>query len=160
MVGSLCRPRRTDTNEEEENMKEIRVLLLNGSPAAQRQYRRSPCDEMEAVFAAEWSCRPRRVQLGKPGRIRGLASACGACAEAGPVRVRRCRQRAGPQAGGRRTGWSSPARSTTPSHDATLVALPGPACFYSTPFDKTMKVGARRGVRPGAAACPRRPLTS
>ena len=75
-------------------MKEIRVLLLNGSPRANGNTALA-LREMEKVFAQN-GVQTETVLLGNQA-IRGC-TACGACAKTGTVRVRRCRQRAGPEA--------------------------------------------------------------
>ena len=124
----------------------MKILLLNGSPRPNGNTA-AALDEMEAVFAAE-GLETERVQVGNRV-IRGVSPA--ASAPAGPVRVRRSGERAGPQAGGlRRLVVGSPVYYA--SANATLVALLT-RLFYSTPFDKTMKVGAAVAAA-GGAACP------
>ena len=72
-------------------MKEIRVLLLNGSPRANGNTALA-LREMEKVFAQN-GVQTETVLLGNQA-MHGLRRV----REAGTVRVRRCRQRAGPEA--------------------------------------------------------------
>ena len=113
----------------------MKILLLNGSPRPKGNTA-AALDEMEAVFAAEGLETERvQVETGLSGvyRLRQVR-------RAGPVRVRRSGERAGPKleaCDGLVVG--SPVYYA--SANATLVALLT-RLFYSTPFDKTMKVGA------------------
>ena len=76
-------------------MKEIRVLLLNGSPRANGNTALA-LREMEKVFAQN-GVQTETVLLGNQA-IRGRLPGLRRVREAGTVRVRRCRQRAGPEA--------------------------------------------------------------
>ena len=90
-------------------MKEIRVLLLNGSPRANGNTALA-LREMEKVFAQN-GVQTETVLLGNQA-IRGCT-------------VRRCRQRAGPEArGGGRAGRRQPGLLRLGQRDAHR--LPGP----------------------------------
>ena len=148
----------------------MKILLLNGSPRPKGNTA-AALDEMEAVFAAE-GLETERVQVGNRV-IRGCI-ACGKCAELGRCVFDDLVNELAPKleaCDGLVVG--SPVYYA--SANATLVALLT-RLFYSTPFDKTMKVGAavaaaRRGGLSSTfdelnkfftitAACPaRRPRT-
>ena len=125
----------------------MKILLLNGSPRPNGNTA-AALDEMEAVFAE--GLETERVQVGNRV-IRGCI-ACGKCAELGRCVFDDLVNELAPKleaCDGLVVG--SPVYYA--SANATLVALLT-RLFYSTPFDKTMKVGAAVG-----AACPP-PLTS
>ena len=114
----------------------MKILLLNGSPRPNGNTA-AALDEMEAVFAAE-GLETERVQVGNRV-IRGCI-ACGKVRRAGPVRVRRSGERAGPQAGGlRRAGGGQPGVLRLGQRHPGGPADPA---VLLHPFDKTMKVGA------------------
>ena len=111
-------------------MKEIRVLLLNGSPRANGNTALA-LREMEKVFAQN-GVQTETVLLGNQA-IRGC-TACGACAKLGRCvfddavneLARSLR---------RRTGWSSPVRSITPR--PTRRSSPAwTACFTPRPLTR------------------------
>lgn len=114
----------------------MKVLMLNGSPHAQGNTY-TALHEMERIFAAE-GIETELIQIGNQN-IRGCIG-CGGCAGKG------------------RCVFDDPVNETAPkfaacdglvvgspvyyaSANATLVAFLT-RLFYSTPFDKTMKVGA------------------
>lgn len=114
----------------------MKILLLNGSPRPKGNTA-AALDEMEAVFAAE-GLETERVQVGNRV-IRGCI-ACGKCAELGRCVFDDLVNELAPKleaCDGLVVG--SPVYYA--SANATLVALLT-RLFYSTPFDKTMKVGA------------------
>ena len=114
----------------------MKILLLNGSPRPKGNTA-AALDEMEAVFAAE-GLETERVQVGNRV-IRGCI-ACGKCAELGRCVFDDLVNELAPNleaCDGLVVG--SPVYYA--SANATLVALLT-RLFYSTPFDKTMKVGA------------------
>ena len=114
----------------------MKILLLNGSPRPNGNTA-AALDEMEAVFAAE-GLETERVQVGNRV-IRGCI-ACGKCAELGRCVFDDLVNELAPKleaCDGLVVG--SPVYYA--SANATLVALLT-RLFYSTPFDKTMKVGA------------------
>ena len=114
----------------------MKILLLNGSPRPNGNTA-AALDEMEAVFAAE-GLETERVQVGNRV-IRGCI-ACGKCAGLGRCVFDDLVNELAPKleaCDGLVVG--SPVYYA--SANATLVALLT-RLFYSTPFDKTMKVGA------------------
>ena len=114
----------------------MKILLLNGSPRPKGNTA-AALDEMEAVFAAE-GLETERVQVGNRV-IRGCI-ACGKCAELGRCVFDDLVNELAPKleaCDGLVVG--SPVYYA--SANATLVALLT-RLFYSTSFDKTMKVGA------------------
>ena len=118
----------------------MKILLLNGSPRPNGNTA-AALDEMEAVFAAE-GLETERVQVGNRV-IRGCI-ACGKCAELGRCVFDDLVNELAPKleaCDGLVVG--SPVYYA--SANATLVALLT-RLFYSTPFDKTMKVGAAVAV--------------
>ena len=117
-------------------MKEIRVLLLNGSPRANGNTALA-LREMEKVFAQN-GVQTETVLLGNQA-IRGCI-ACGACSKTGKCVFDDLVNETAPKleaCDGLVIG--SPVYYA--SANATLVAFLT-RLFYSTPFDKTMKVGA------------------
>ena len=114
----------------------MKILLLNGSPRPNGNTA-AALDEMEAVFAAE-GLETERVQVGNRV-IRGCI-ACGKWAGLGRCVFDDLVNELAPKleaCDGLVVG--SPVYYA--SANATLVALLT-RLFYSTPFDKTMKVGA------------------
>lgn len=114
----------------------MKVLLLNGSPHANGATY-TALHEMEKVFLQE-GLEPELVHVGNQA-IRGCA-ACGGCGKAGKCVYDDAVNEIAPKfeaAAGLVVG--SPVYYA--SANATLVALLD-RLFYSTPFDKTMKVGA------------------
>lgn len=114
----------------------MKILLLNGSPRPNGNTA-AALDEMEAVFAAE-GLETERVQVGNRV-IRGCI-ACGKCAELGRCVFDDLVNELAPKleaCDGLVVG--SPVYYA--SANATLVAFLT-RLFYSTHFDKTMKVGA------------------
>lgn len=114
----------------------MKILLLNGSPRPNGNTA-AALDEMEAVFAAE-GLETERVQVGNRA-IRGCI-ACGKCAELGRCVFDDLVNELAPNleaCDGLVVG--SPVYYA--SANATLVAFLT-RLFYSTHFDKTMKVGA------------------
>ena len=130
-------------------MKEIRVLLLNGSPRANGNTALA-LREMEKVFAQN-GVQTETVLLGNQA-IRGC-TACGACAKLGRCVFDDAVNELAPKLE-TADGLVVASPVYYASANATLIACLD-RLFYSTPFDKTMKVGAsvvcaRRG---GARAC-------
>ena len=130
----------------------MKILLLNGSPRPNGNTA-AALDEMEAVFAAE-GLETERVQVGNRV-IRGCI-ACGKCAGLGRCVFDDLVNELAPKleaCDGLVVG--SPVYYA--SANATLVALLT-RLFYSTPFDKTMKVASSQywnsihGRLPGEAA--------
>ena len=114
----------------------MKILLLNGSPRPKGNTA-AALDEMEAVFAAE-GLETERVQVGNRV-IRGCI-ACGKCAELGRCVFDDLVNELAPKleaCDGLVVG--SPVYYA--SANATLVAFLQ-RLFFSTHFDKTMKVGA------------------
>ena len=114
----------------------MKILLLNGSPRPQGNTA-AALEEMEKVFRAE-GLETELIQVGNRD-IRGCA-ACGRCSELGRCVFDDLVNELAPKfeaCDGLVVG--SPVYYA--SANATLVALLT-RLFYSTPFDKTMKVGA------------------
>ena len=117
-------------------MKEIRVLLLNGSPRANGNTALA-LREMEKVFAQN-GVQTETVLLGNQA-IRGCA-ACGACAKLGRCVFDDAVNELAPKLEAA-DGLVVASPVYYASANATLIACLD-RLFYSTPFDKTMKVGA------------------
>ena len=117
-------------------MKEIRVLLLNGSPRANGNTALA-LREMEKVFAQN-GVQTETVLLGNQA-IRGC-TACGACAELGRCVFDDAVNELAPKLEAA-DGLVVASPVYYASANATLIACLD-RLFYSTPFDKTMKVGA------------------
>ena len=114
----------------------MKVLMLNGSPRADGNTA-TALREMEQVFQAE-GVETEIVQVGSQ-QVRGCV-ACGGCAKLGRCVYDDAVNQLGPKfeaCDGLVVG--SPVYYA--SANATLVALLT-RLFYSTPFDKSMKVGA------------------
>ena len=114
----------------------MKVLILNGSPRPNGNTSAALC-EMEQIFQAE-SIETELIQVGNLN-IRGCV-ACGGCAKLGRCAFDDIVNDLAPKfeaCDGLVVG--SPVYYA--SANATLVALLT-RLFYSTPFDKTMKVGA------------------
>ncbi len=126
----------------------MKVLMLNGSPRAQGNTALA-LDEMSRVFAEE-GVETETIQVGNRD-IRGCV-ACGRCGQLGKCVfddvVNQVAEKFAVSDG---LVAASPVYYA--SANATLVALLD-RLFYSTPFDKTMKVGASIAVcrRGGASA--------
>ena len=131
-------------------MKEIRVLLLNGSPRANGNTALA-LREMEKVFAQN-GVQTETVLLGNqairgctadsPGRDgwAGGCTACGACAKLGRCVFDDVVNELAPKLEAA-DGLVVASPVYYASANATLIACLD-RLFYSTPFDKTMKVGA------------------
>ena len=117
-------------------MKEIRVLLLNGSPRANGNTALA-LREMEKVFAQN-GVQTETVLLGNQ-TIRGC-TACGACAKLGRCVFDDVVNELAPKLEAA-DGLVVASPVYYASANATLIACLD-RLFYSTPFDKTMKVGA------------------
>ena len=117
-------------------MKEIRVLLLNGSPRANGNTALA-LREMEKVFAQN-GVQTETVLLGNQA-IRGC-TACGACAKLGRCVFDDAVNELAPKLEAA-DGLVVASPVYYASANATLIACLD-RLFYSTPFDKTMKVGA------------------
>lgn len=117
-------------------MKEIRVLLLNGSPRANGNTALA-LREMEKVFAQN-GVQTETVLLGNQA-IRGC-TACGACAKLGRCVFDDVVNELAPKLEAA-DGLVVASPVYYASANATLIACLD-RLFYSTPFDKTMKVGA------------------
>ena len=117
-------------------MKEIRVLLLNGSPRANGNTALA-LREMEKVFAQN-GVQTETVLLGNQA-IRGC-TACGACAKLGRCVFDDAVNELAPKLE-TADGLVVASPVYYASANATLIACLD-RLFYSAPFDKTMKVGA------------------
>lgn len=117
-------------------MNEIRVLLLNGSPRANGNTALA-LREMEKVFAQN-GVQTETVLLGNQA-IRGC-TACGACAKLGRCVFDDAVNELAPKLEAA-DGLVVASPVYYASANATLIACLD-RLFYSTPFDKTMKVGA------------------
>lgn len=117
-------------------MKEIRVLLLNGSPRANGNTALA-LREMEKVFAQN-GVQTETVLLGNQA-IRGC-TACSACAKLGRCVFDDVVNELAPKLEAA-DGLVVASPVYYASANATLIACLD-RLFYSTPFDKTMKVGA------------------
>ena len=117
-------------------MKEIRVLLLNGSPRANGNTALA-LREMEKAFAQN-GVQTETVLLGNQA-IRGC-TACGACAKLGRCVFDDAVNELAPKLEAA-DGLVVASPVYYASANATLIACLD-RLFYSTPFDKTMKVGA------------------
>jgi len=117
-------------------MKTLKVLMLNGSPRANGNTALA-LREMEAVFAQQ-SVETETVQLGHLA-IRGC-TACGACGRLGRCVYDDAVNELAPKLE-EADGLVVASPVYYASANATLIACLD-RLFYSTPFDKTMKVGA------------------
>ena len=117
-------------------MKELRVLMLNGSPRANGNTSIA-LREMEKIFT-ESGVAVETVQVGNQA-VRGCA-ACGGCYRLGKCVFDDVVNEIAPKFEAA-DGLIAASPVYYASANATLVACLD-RLFYSTPFDKTMKVGA------------------